>query len=110
VTPSINSEISTLSGGNMQRVVLAREVSGDVDVLIVANPCFGLDFATVAEIHCQIMEQRNNGAAVLLVTEDLDEIMTLADRVVVITGGRLRYSASVAETDRSTIGRYMGGG
>jgi ABC-type uncharacterized transport system ATPase subunit len=108
VAPSINSEISTLSGGNMQRVVLARELSGDVDVLIVANPCFGLDFAAVAEIHSQIMEQRNKGAAVLLVTEDLDEVLTLADRVVVISGGRLRYSANVAETDRSTIGHHMG--
>jgi simple sugar transport system ATP-binding protein len=56
------------------------------------------------------MEQRNNGAAVLLVTEDLDEIMALADRIVVISGGRLRFSARVADTDRSTVGRYMGGG
>ncbi len=61
----------------MQRAVLARELSGDVDVLIVANPCFGLDFASVAEIRSQIMEQRNRGAAVLLVSEDLDEILEL---------------------------------
>ena len=61
----------------MQRAILARELSGDVDVLIVANPCFGLDFASVAEIRAQIMDQRNNGAAVLLVSEDLDEILEL---------------------------------
>ena len=73
-TPSPETAISDLSGGNVQRAVLARELSGDVDVLIVANPCFGLDFASVAEIRSQIMEQRNHGAAVLLVSEDLDEV------------------------------------
>ena len=66
--PRPRAPIETLSGGNVQRAVLARELSGDVDVLIVANPCFGLDFASVAEIRAQIMEQRNRGAAVLLVS------------------------------------------
>ena len=75
----------------MQRAVLARELSGDVDVLIVANPCFGLDFASVAEIRSQIMEQRNRGAAVLLVSEDLDEILELSDRVAVMSGGTISY-------------------
>ena len=74
-TPSPETALADLSGGNVQRAVLARELSGDVDVLIVANPCFGLDFASVAEIRSQIMEQRNRGAAVLLVSEDLDEIL-----------------------------------
>ena len=63
-TQSPDSPIGELSGGNVQRAVLARELSGDVDVLIVANPCFGLDFASVAEIRSQIMEQRNKGAIV----------------------------------------------
>jgi ABC-type nitrate/sulfonate/bicarbonate transport system ATPase subunit len=85
-TTSPDSPIESLSGGNVQRAVLARELSGDVDVLIVANPCFGLDFASVAEIRSQIMEQRNRGAAVLLVSEDLDEILELADRVAVMSG------------------------
>ena len=67
-TPSPETADRDLSGGNVQRAVLARELSGDVDVLIVANPCFGLDFASVAEIRAQIMEQRNRGAAVLLVS------------------------------------------
>ena len=75
----------------MQRAVLARELSSAVDVLIVANPCFGLDFASVAEIRAQIMEQRNSGAAVLLVSEDLDEILELADRIAVMSGGRIDY-------------------
>jgi general nucleoside transport system ATP-binding protein len=108
-TPSPETEIANLSGGNIQRAVLARELAGDVDVLIVANPCFGLDFASVAEIRSQIMEQRNRGAAVLLVSEDLDEILDLADRVAVMSGGTINYVAPVGDTDRSTIGKHMAG-
>jgi general nucleoside transport system ATP-binding protein len=107
--PSPESPIEALSGGNVQRAVLARELSGDVDVLIVANPCFGLDFASVAEIRAQIMEQRNRGAAVLLVSEDLDEILELADRVAVMSEGKINYVAPVAQTDRRTIGQHMAG-
>ena len=109
-TTSPESPIETLSGGNVQRAVLARELSGDVDVLIVANPCFGLDFASVAEIRGQIMEQRNRGAAVLLVSEDLDEILELSDRVAVMSGGTISYVAPIGATDRNTIGQHMAGG
>ncbi|MGL5009117.1 MAG: ABC transporter ATP-binding protein [Paracoccaceae bacterium] len=108
-TASPDSPIEALSGGNIQRAILARELSGDVDVLIVANPCFGLDFASVAEIRTQIMEQRNKGAAVLLVSEDLDEVLELSDRVAVMSGGSITYVAPVGETDRATIGKYMAG-
>jgi general nucleoside transport system ATP-binding protein len=93
----------------VQRTVLARELSGDVDVLIVANPCFGLDFASVADIRAQIMEARNRGAAVLLVSEDLDEILELADRVVVMSSGAITYESPITQTDRATIGSYMAG-
>lgn len=108
-TSSADAPIETLSGGNVQRAVLARELSGDVDVLIVANPCFGLDFASVAEIRAQIMDQRNRGAAVLLVSEDLDEILELSDSVAVMSEGRLGPVQAVEATDRSQIGRQMGG-
>jgi general nucleoside transport system ATP-binding protein len=108
-TPSPETAIADLSGGNIQRAVLARELSSDVDVLIVANPCFGLDFASVAEIRAQIMEQRNRGAAVLLVSEDLDEILELADRVAVMSGGTVNYVSPVGDTDRATIGKHMAG-
>ena len=101
--------MENLSGGNVQRAVLARELSGDVDVLIVANPCFGLDFASVAEIRSQIMDQRNRGAAVLLVSEDLDEMLELADRVAVMSGGRIDYIVARGEADRTSIGRAMAG-
>jgi general nucleoside transport system ATP-binding protein len=108
-TQSPESAIADLSGGNVQRAVLARELSSDVDVLIVANPCFGLDFASVAEIRAQIMEQRNRGAAVLLVSEDLDEILELADRVAVMSGGTVNYVSPIEQTDRTTIGKHMAG-
>ncbi|MFG0295502.1 MAG: ABC transporter ATP-binding protein, partial [Maioricimonas sp. JB045] len=108
-TPSPDTPIENLSGGNVQRAILARELSHEVSVLVVANPCFGLDFASVAEIRAQIMDQRNNGAAVLLVSEDLDEILELSDRVAVMSEGRITYVAPAAETDRNTIGKYMAG-
>ena len=108
-TPSTETQIRDLSGGNVQRAVLARELSGDVDVLIVANPCFGLDFASVADIRAQIMEQRNRGAAVLLVSEDLDEVLELSDRIAVMSGGKVAYLTEGAGADRTTIGRYMAG-
>ena len=108
-TPSTETPIRDLSGGNVQRAVLARELSGEVDVLIVANPCFGLDFASVADIRAQIIEQRNRGAAVLLVSEDLDEILELSDRIAVMSGGKVAYLTDAAQADRTTIGRHMAG-
>ncbi len=108
-TPSPETEVANLSGGNIQRTVLARELASEVDVLIAANPCFGLDFASVVEIRARIMEQRNRGAAVLLVSEDLDEILEMADRVAVMSGGTINYVAPLGETDRATIGKHMAG-
>lgn len=108
-TPTTEEPIENLSGGNVQRAILARELSGDVEVLIVANPCFGLDFASVAEIRAQIIDQRNKGAAILLVSEDLDEILELADTVAVMSEGRITYQSAMSETDRTTIGHAMAG-
>jgi simple sugar transport system ATP-binding protein len=108
-TPSPEAPIATLSGGNVQRAVLARELSGDVDVLIAANPVFGLDFAAVADIHAQIMAARNRGTAVLLVSEDLDELLELSDRVVVMFDGRIVYETTPDGADLTAIGRYMAG-
>ena len=108
-TQSIESPVGDLSGGNVQRTVLARELGGEVDVLIAANPCFGLDFAAVAQIHAEIVAARNRGAAVLLVSEDLDELLELADRIVVIFNGRLVYEAPASDADLVHIGRHMAG-
>jgi simple sugar transport system ATP-binding protein len=106
-TPGPDAPIASLSGGNVQRAVLARELSRPRDVLIVANPVFGLDFASAAAIHQRLMAARNTGAAVLLVSEDLDEILTLADRVLVISRGRIVHETTAANADRHTLGRYM---
>jgi general nucleoside transport system ATP-binding protein len=108
-TPSPEALIGTLSGGNVQRAVLARELSGEVDVLVAANPVFGLDFAAVADIHAQIMAARNRGAAVLLVSEDLDELLELSDRLLVMFEGRIVYETTPAEADLTVIGRFMAG-
>jgi simple sugar transport system ATP-binding protein len=101
--------IGALSGGNVQRAVLARELSSPVSVLIAANPVFGLDFAAVAEIHERIVAARNAGAAVLLVSEDLDELLELADRIVVMFEGRIVHETPTAQADIAVIGPCMAG-
>ena len=109
-TRSTETPIGDLSGGNVQRAVLARELgSGTARVLIAANPCFGLDFAAVESIHAQITEARNRGVAVLLVSEDLDELLALADRVLVISHGQFVYETTPAQADIKTIGHHMAG-
>jgi simple sugar transport system ATP-binding protein len=101
--------IGTLSGGNVQRAVLARELGQPVDVLIVANPVFGLDFASVADIHARLIAARDAGAAVLLVSEDLDELLELADRIMVIAEGALVFETPAARADRTVLGQQMAG-
>ncbi|MGA0541293.1 ABC transporter ATP-binding protein [Neotabrizicola sp. VNH66] len=101
--------IAALSGGNVQRAVLARELTGEVRLLIISNPCFGLDFAAVAEIRARIVAARNAGAAVLLMSEDLDEIMELSDRILVMSEGRIGYEVAAAEANLAEIGHHMGG-
>lgn len=101
--------IGTLSGGNVQRAVLARELGQPVEVLIVANPVFGLDFASVADIHARLLAAREAGAAILLVSEDLDELLALSDRIAVMSAGRLVFETEAAGADRAVLGRYMAG-
>jgi simple sugar transport system ATP-binding protein len=108
-TASLDSPIETLSGGNVQRAVLARELTGEVDLLIISNPCFGLDFSAVAEIRGRIMRARNKGAAVLLFSEDLDELMELSDRIIVMSEGSLVYETPIAEANVHVIGQHMAG-
>lgn len=109
-TRSTETPIGDLSGGNVQRAVLARELGpGTAKVLIAANPCFGLDFAAVESIHNQITEARNRGVAVLLVSEDLDELLRLSDRLLVISHGEFVYETTPAIADIKTIGQHMAG-
>jgi general nucleoside transport system ATP-binding protein len=108
-TRSLDTQLAALSGGNVQRTVLARELDGGAEVMIAANPCFGLDFSAVAQIHAEIIAARNRGAAVLLVSSDLDEILEIADRLVVMSNGRLVHEARVADANLTEIGRHMAG-
>ena len=109
-TPSPETSIANLSGGNVQRTVLARELSSSkTKLLIAANPCFGLDFGAVDFIRRSIIEARNRGVAVLLVSEDLDELLELCDRIFAISEGKLVYESTIAEADINTIGQRMAG-
>ncbi|MDF1764676.1 MAG: ABC transporter ATP-binding protein, partial [Oleibacter sp.] len=108
-TPGPAEPIKNLSGGNVQRAVLARELSQDVNVLVIANPCFGLDFKAVQDIHRLIVETRNNGAAVLLLSEDLDEVMELSDRFFVMSKGKLSHEGRPESADIVQIGHAMAG-
>lgn len=109
-TPSPDTPVINLSGGNVQRTVLARELSSDaIQLLIAANPCFGLDFNAVDFIHTEIVNARNRGVAVLLVSEDLDELLKLSDRIMVISEGELVYESAIADADYTTIGQRMAG-
>jgi simple sugar transport system ATP-binding protein len=108
--PSVDAPIDQLSGGNIQRAVLARELSANhIQLLIAANPCFGLDFASVDYIHAQLLAARNRGVAVLLVGEDLDELLKLSDRLLVISSGQLVYESKTQAVDFAAIGRNMAG-
>jgi simple sugar transport system ATP-binding protein len=109
-TAGPHARIDTLSGGNVQRTVLARELSGNVQLLVAQNPCLGLDFAATREIRGRILEARNRGAAVLLVSEDLDELLELADRILVMLEGRIVYETERAGATAEAIGRHMAEG
>src|SRR5437660_9876576 len=99
-----DARLDTLSGGNVQRTVLARELSESPKVLVAQNPCAGLDVAATAEIRGRIMAARNAAAAVLLLSGDLDELMELADRTVAMLEGR-----PAGETARAAAGPPLTG-
>jgi ABC-type uncharacterized transport system ATPase subunit len=99
----------SLSGGNQQRVVLARELSHGPRVLVVAQPTRGLDIGAIDDVTTRIREVAASGVGVLLISSDLDEILDLADRIVVLFGGRVIGELSRREADRDRLGRLLGG-
>ncbi|KRT76124.1 MAG: ABC transporter-like protein, simple sugar transport system ATP-binding protein [Armatimonadetes bacterium CSP1-3] len=99
----------TLSGGNLQRVVVARELGGEPAALIAAHPTRGLDIAAARFVHQQLLEMRTRGGAVLLISADLDEIMALADRIGVLFAGRIVGELSAAAATREQLGLLMAG-
>jgi simple sugar transport system ATP-binding protein len=101
--------IRTLSGGNMQKVILARVLERNPRVIIVAQPTRGLDVGATEYVHGKLQEQRQRGAAVLLISEDLDEILALSDRIAVIYEGEIRGILPRAEADAERLGLLMSG-
>ena len=100
----------TLSGGNQQKVIIAREVTNDKDLLIAVNPTRGLDVGAIEFVHKYLVEQRNKNRAVLLVSFELDEIMSLSDRIEVIFDGQITGSVPGKDADEKELGFVMAGG
>jgi simple sugar transport system ATP-binding protein len=108
-TPSIHIPVSNLSGGNQQKVIVAREFSRPIKLLIASQPTRGLDVGSIEYIHSQIIKKRNDGCAVLLVSPELDEVMSLSDRVAVMFEGKFIATLSGEEVTRERCGMLMAG-
>jgi ABC-type uncharacterized transport system ATPase subunit len=109
-TPSIKTPANSLSGGNKQKVVIARELSANPSLLIASQPTRGVDVGSIEFIHSQIISARDKGAAVLLVSAELDEVLGLSDRILVMYDGQIVAELEGASADRAEIGRLMAGG
>lgn len=108
-TPSLDTPVRSLSGGNIQKLIMARELSGRPDVLLVAQPTRGIDVSASLYIHQRLIAQRESGTAVLIISEDLDEVMTVSDRVLVMYEGTIIGSADPRTATREEIGMMMAG-
>jgi simple sugar transport system ATP-binding protein len=109
-TPGPDVRIATLSGGNQQKTVVARELSRPVRLVIAAQPTRGLDVGSTESVHQRLLAARDDGSAVLLVSAELDEILALADRIAVLYRGRVVASMPGEGADRARIGLLMAGG
>ena len=108
-TPSLDTMTSSLSGGNIQKLILARELSGTPKVLLAAQPSRGVDIGATEYIHRRLIEQRGEGTAVLMISEDLDEVFALSDRIAVIYEGEIIGVVDADEATREEIGLMMAG-
>ena len=109
-TPSIDVPAGTLSGGNQQKAVVARELSRDLRVLVLDQPTRGLDVGSIEFIHRQAIAKRDAGTAILLVSAELDEVMELSDRIGVMFRGELVAILDGRTADREEVGRLMATG
>lgn len=105
----LNVSVGSMSGGNMQKVVVAREFSFDTPVLIIAQPTRGVDVGAIEFIHKAIIDRRNEGAAILLCSADLDEVFRLSDRIITMYEGKVTGSFKAGEISKEEIGYYMTG-
>jgi ABC-type uncharacterized transport system ATPase subunit len=108
-TPSADTVTRLLSGGNQQRIVLAREISADKGIIIAVHPTRGLDVGATEAIRRALLDQRDNGAAILLISEDLDELLDLSDRIAVLFDGSIMGTVSSGHTTAEQLGLMMGG-
>jgi simple sugar transport system ATP-binding protein len=107
--PAPAAAARTLSGGNQQKLVVARELSRGARVVLAAHPTRGVDLGAIEFIHRRLVAERDAGRGVLLVSSDLGELLSLADRLIVLYEGRVVFEAAPADTDERTLGLYMSG-
>jgi simple sugar transport system ATP-binding protein len=108
--PGVDVDAGNLSGGNLQKLILGRELEREPSVLVANQPTRGLDVGAIEEVRKQILEQRAAGTGVLLVSEKFDEIMELSDRIAVIYEGEIVHEVGAEEADRGDVGLYMSSG
>ncbi|MDH3470524.1 MAG: ABC transporter ATP-binding protein [Acidimicrobiia bacterium] len=108
-TPSIEVEMGNLSGGNQQKVIVAREFSRDVKLVIASQPTRGLDVGSIEYIHERIVQERDEGAGILIVSTELDEVMALSDRILVMYRGKIVAEVEGSKATASDLGLYMAG-
>ncbi len=108
-TPSVNFPLRTLSGGNIQKAILARVLSREPRFIIASQPTRGLDVGATQYIHSKLIEARERGCGILLISEDLDEILNLSDRIMVLYNGKVMGFADKSELSREEIGLMMTG-
>ena len=108
-TSSIELSAGSLSGGNIQKVILAREMTRNPKFLIFVYPTRGLDLGAIEFIHKKLLEKRRNGVGILLISEELDEIMSLSDKIAVIYKGRIQKILRREEATRAKLGMLMAG-
>lgn len=108
-TPTIDTPTKNLSGGNIQKVILARELASDPSVVVASQPTRGVDIGAAEYIHQRLIEQRSEGVAVLMISEDLDEVMGLADRIAVMYEGRILAIVDRDDATREQLGLMMAG-
>jgi simple sugar transport system ATP-binding protein len=107
--PSVYTPASSLSGGNQQKMVVARELSRPIKLLIASQPTRGLDVGSIEFIHNRLVGARDDGVAVLLVSAELDEIMSLSDRIAVMYHGQIIATLDADQASREELGLLMAG-
>ena len=105
----LTQPVRSMSGGNLQKLLLAREIAENPKLIIVVYPARGLDVGATESIHKLLMELRDSGTSILLISEDLDELMKLSDRVGVMFGGRIVGNFAIEEVDLEEVGLLMMG-